>query len=205
MLLLIAASTHATVITYGNRATFDAAVGTTTLIDFEQYSGVNHFGSSLSIGSVTFTQADSRLFVLDSTIYNTTGTSSYLNHNDGGSAPVITNIAGGAYAVGMDLAWLYDWGGGGFGGIMTIALDNGDTFNTSVVGPLNITSTQMGFLGFTSTSMFTAFTIIDSSNSVMIDNFAYSSTPAPAPTVLGLMSIGLLGVGVATKRRNRKY
>ena len=27
----------------------------------------------------------------------------------------------------------------------------------------------------------------------------------PAPTVLGLMSIGLLGVGAATKRRNRKH
>jgi len=36
-----------------------------------------------------------------------------------------------------------------------------------------------------------------------VDDFRF--TEAPAPMVLGLLSLGLVGVGAATKRRNRKH
>ena len=37
------------------------------------------------------------------------------------------------------------------------------------------------------------------------DYLVWKGATVPAPAVLGLMSIGLLGVGAATKRRNRKH
>lgn len=194
---------QASVFTYSDRASFDAAAGSTTLIDFDWSAAqAVYYRSTLTVGDVTFTQADNKLYVFGPTNYSTTGTTRYLNNNAGQYNPVVVDFASGVYAVGLDIAWLSShWGNAT--GSMTFELSNGDSFSSSVVGPLYNTATSMGFVGFISDIAFSSFKIIDPSNSVMIDNFAYTATPSvPEPATLTLIAASLLGVAVSRRRRH---
>lgn len=191
---------HATIITYADRSSFDSAFGGTTLIDFEaeQTGTVSYYGANLTVGDVSFTQA--RLLVLGPSVYSTSGTSNYLNNNSSDGAPVVINFSYDIYAVGMDLGWLNPWGGSG--STMNVILNNGESFSTNVVGPLHDTSTPLDFVGFSSDIAFSSITIDDLSNSVMIDNFAYtSSNVIPEPATFLLFGLGILGIaGVSRKK-----
>ena len=202
--LLSPIAANAGVIQIADRATFNSIFGATTLIDFEAQqtgSNVTYYGNGLTIGDVSFTQGDARLFVLDSSVYGTSGTSNYLNNNAGTSAPVVIDFANDVFSVGMDIAWLYNWGGSSDPSMMTFVLDTGDSFQRSIVGPLVGSNTEMDFLGLYSDVAFRSLTILDSSDSLMIDNFAYGAAAVPEPGTLALFGIGLAGMGVARRRR----
>jgi hypothetical protein len=152
---------------------------------------------------VTFTQADSKLYVLAPSVYSTNGKSNYLNNN-AGTYPVVISFASNVSAVGMDLGWIYPWNGSdSSGSTMDFVLSNGESFtNYNVPGPLATTSMSPGFVGFSSDKPFSSFYIVDPSRSVMIDNFAYtakSSAPTPEPA-----SMLLLGTGLAAHAGARK-
>jgi hypothetical protein len=81
-------------------------------------------------------------------------------------------------------------------------LNGGGTVNTTVsLSNIWTTSVLSGFIGLTHVDFIG--TVLPGPDLAM-DNLVVSlaSTSVPAPTVLGLMIIGLIGVGAATKRRN---
>lgn len=210
-LLLLATgtfTTQAVVTLYGTRVAFDAAAGATTLLDFEAQNpggaaDYTPYNSALTIGSVTFTQPNARLFDLGQNLYNTAGTTgSYLNNNDGvpdGSSLVGVSFASPVYSIGMDLGYLYLWGGGT---TADLTLSTGDIFILSLTGPLVLTSTPLTFFGFTSDVGITSLSFTDHSSGMMIDNFAYTTTAVPEPTTLALA--GLSGLSLMLFRRQRR-
>lgn len=179
-LLAGTAGLHAATITYNNRAAFDAAAGATTLVDFEAESGgnaISYYGSSLTVGDVTFTDNAPRLFVLDDSVYNTSVGSHYLNNNSVG-AVVGINFANPVYSVGMDLGYVWSWGGGMS---VDLQLSNGDSFN---VGLQQLANQQglMIFWGAVSDVAITGITIQDYTQGLAIDNLAYTQSPGnPVP------------------------
>ena len=209
MLLLAPIAAQATLTTYNDRSLFNLAVGSTTLIDFEaqqQRPGqFTYYGENLTVNGVSFTQADNRLFVIDPNRYLTSGTN-YLNNNTG-YFPVIISFASYVSAVGMDLGWLADGWTSSTGGKMDIVLNNGESFTTSVVGPLDATSIPLGFVGFSSDKPFSSFYIVDPSESTMIDNFAYtakSSAPTPEPASMLLLGTDLAALAGARKLKKQQ-
>ena len=75
---------NATVTSYSTWGAYNAATSGNTTIDFEaQQSNVNptYYGSSLTVGGVTFSDNEPRLFVLSGGYYGDSFTSNYLNNN----------------------------------------------------------------------------------------------------------------------------
>ncbi len=198
----------ASIQTYATRGLFDAAVGGQTLIDFEAQgptlsTGNIFAGANLTIGPVSFTQAQSRLFVFGEDYYATNGlTSSYLNHNNLGTENLIINFSGsGVHSLGMDIGQLYPWAGPV--GSLTLNLSTGEAITVTGLQQLSSQRTPLLFLGFTSTVAITSINISDPSKSTAIDNFAYSleAPVVPEPTTFIVWS--LLGM-VGTYKWRRK-
>jgi hypothetical protein len=126
---------RASLITYGTRAAFDAAVGGQTLLTFEPQnpggpSGVVYYGANLTLGPVSFTQGDARLFVVGQNHYGTAGlSSSYLNDNDGPQDVIINFAGGGIHGLGMDIGQLSPWRGPI--GSLALTLSSGDVINVT--------------------------------------------------------------------------
>ena len=204
--LLSAAAVQAGSITvYGTRAAFLAATTGVTTMDFEAQNpnGDTSYGgpwTSLAIGDVTFTQPDGRMFVFGRSYYTTTGvTSDYLNAPNAYSPNgVIVTFASPVYAVGMDLAILYNWSGYGVGfDFVNFVLSTGDTIG--VTAPvLSETGNPFMFYGFSSTDAITSILIVSPSEGTAFDNFSYTSTPVGQSTVPDAgSSLLLLGMGLA--------
>jgi hypothetical protein len=204
MLLLAPVAAQATLKTYTNRALFNIDVGSTTLIDFEaqQKNKVTFYGSNLTVGNVSFTQANSDFYVISPGVLNTNSvTGNYLISNNG-TKPVVINFASSVSAVGMDLGWFkstyYS------GNTMNIVLNNDEFFTKyNVPGPLFGTNTPMGFVGFSSDIPFSSITINDPSGTVMIDNFAYTATPTPEPATMLLLGTGFAALAGARKLKKQ--
>lgn len=105
----------------------------------------------------------------------------------------------------MDLGTLSNWGGADNPGAISISLSNGDSINTTVASYLMFTSTPLTFIGIQSDTPFSSVVFTDPSQSLMIDNFAFSSSPpsvVPEPSTLTLLGIGAVGlVGYRWRRR----
>ncbi len=201
---------NASIETYASRALFDAAVGGQTLIDFEAQNpggpfGLNDYGANLNIGPVSFTQADSRVWVFGENYYSTSGlSSSYLNHNDTGTQNLIINFGGsGIYSLGMDIGQLYPWHGPV--GSLTLNLSSGDVINVTGLQQLVHSSNSMQFVGFTSTVAITSININDPTKGTAIDNFAYSSDDpvVPEPTMFMVWAGLACCCGLAAKLRRK--
>lgn len=212
MLLLGPVAAHATITTYSTRYLFNSAVGIPTLIDFEAQqldteAGLTSYGGNLTVGDVNFTDSDELLYVFNNKGFNDPffiGNTSNFLLNFGGEAPVVITFTGSpVYSVGMDLGWLLkDFGDGSQ---MTITLNTTDSFATDVAGPLVSTTTPFSFVGFSSDTPFSSMTIFDPSQTVMIDNFAYSSSaPTPEPATMLLLGTGLAALAGARKLKKQQ-
>src|SRR5260221_11417859 len=107
------AASAATITLYNNLAAYLAATGSNALVDFESFpNGVTYEDGSFTNGGITFTQPESRMFVLGPSVYRTAGTTNYLNQNDSGSVSGIKEtFATGGYGLGMEMVILEYWGG----------------------------------------------------------------------------------------------
>ncbi len=192
---------NATVTSYSTWGAYNAATSGNTTIDFEaQQSNVNptYYGSSLTVGGVTFSDNEPRLFVLSGGYYGDSFTSNYLNNNARGSQ-IDVSFANPVYGFAMDLGTIYNWGGGPLqltfnfaGSSETINLP-GELYNS---GPLT-------FSGFTSDSAFSSISISDPTNGLAIDNFTFASTAnnVPEPGSLALLGFGMAGLAYSRKRK----
>jgi len=202
LMLALAASAVASPIEYTSRAAFDAA-STTTLIDFEAQNpgganGINGSYSSLTIGDVTFSQPNTRLFVLGSAVYNTYG-SSYLNHNDLSTGNVTITFANAVTAMGFDLGYLYPWNGNGN---LMLTLSNGDVFSIDHNELVNFAN-PFSFWGVTTETAFTWAVIDDPTKGTAIDNFAFGANSAvpDGGSILGLFGAALAALAVIRRRQ----
>lgn len=206
-------NSEASLVSYSDRSSFDAAVGSTSLIDFEGIltEGLLELGGSFSIGDVTFSQADEKLYVYDEDLIPTDGlTSDYLIHYDNefgnSSSPVVITFASSMNSVGLDMGYLFNWGNAASPGDITIFLNTGEFVQTTIPGPIvPNSSTPLDFVGFSSDIAFSSITIHDPMNSMIIDNFAYNNTaaPVPLPSTMLLFGTGLIGL-IGSRLRRKK-
>ena len=195
LLFLVPFAAQGSVITYTTQASFFAAASGLSTIDFEaQQTGGNitFYGANLTVGGVSFTQADSRLFVFGPSFYSTSSTSNYLNHNDAGTQSVVINFTSAQTAVGMAIGCLENWHG--TCGSAVFSLNNGDTFGVTTTSRLAGTAGQLAYIGFISDTPFTSLTINDPAKATMIDNFSYGTAAVPLPASLALLLFGLVGL-----------
>ena len=187
------------------RSSFDAAVGPTTTVDFEAQNphgpyGYVYYGGILTIGDVTFTQPDQRMFVFGQSFNPTNGlTSSYLNQFCCAPTGLTATFANPVRAIGMDLGIQNYWNANS--NDITVTLSTGDLINTT--GPLLYTGASMVFFGLTSNEGITSIHFDDPSQGLAVDNLSFSETAqsaVPEPTSLLLLGTGLF----AGVRRWRK-
>jgi hypothetical protein len=195
---------------YGTRTAFDAAVTNQTLHNFEAQnpygpSSYQSYGNTLSLPGVQFTLGSYRLFVFGEDYYYTPGlTSSYLNHNSGGGGDIVATFTQPVYSIGMDLGQLTP-GWGGPTGSITVNLSTGDSVT---INDLVMASSGSGltFVGLTSDVAIVSVTFNDQSDSLIIDNFAFSTdqiAAVPEPASLAIWGgLGLAGL-VAARRRKK--
>jgi len=191
---------------YTNRAAFEAATSPNTTLDFEAQNpngpgSYTYYESSLTIGDVTYTQPESRMFVFGQSFYNTYGlTSSYLNQNSSAPSGITVSFANSVQAVGMDLGIQNTWNDPSLA--VTFTLSNGDVINTTAPLLMN-TSNTLSFFGFSSDFTFTSVNINGLSEGVAFDNFTYASATSSVPEPATMLLFGLGLVGLAGMRRKR--
>ena len=195
--------THATVTSYSTWGAYNAATSSNTTIDFEAQQtsggsgGATYYGSSLTVGGVTFTDNADRLFVLSAGYYGDPFTSNYLNNNAVGSQ-INVNFVNPVYGFAMDLGTIYNWGGGPLQLTFNFA---GSSETINLPGVLNNHGAPLSFSGFTSDSAFSSISISDPTNGLAIDNFTFASAaPVPEPETYAMLLAGLGLIGAIARR-----
>ena len=202
---LTSTTIQATIVTYSDLSSFNTAVSSSTTIDFEaQNTNGSHtyYANSLTVGDVTFTQPNNRLFVFNENFYPTHGlTSNYLNQNCCAPGGITISFADPTFALGFDLGVQNNWSNSSNPNDFQLTLSTGDILNTTAPLLYNNNNT-LDFFGFTSTVAFTSLTILNPAEGISIDNLVYSSSPTnvPEPLSLALLLLGLSGFGVFRRR-----
>jgi hypothetical protein len=207
---MIARESHGEVITFDNRAAWQAAVGAgITTIDFEDLApagGTANF-PDLSLSGVDF----GRGTVLDPAAANyigAWGTAAMLMRSDL-NVPATTSFSGPVTAFGFDygasaciLVGPCGPGHSGRPGRVTLVLSSGDVVVSS--GPMP----PLQFIGVISTVPVTSFTTAVLPTFSVVDNFSFGSSatpsPIPEPASLVLVSTGLFALARRRYRRRRE-
>jgi hypothetical protein len=207
-LVFSAQARAATITVYTDASAFAAAVGSTTLIDFEAQNangdnGYEQYPLGLTVGDVTFAQPETRLFVFGKNVYDTQGlTSDYLNQNCCAPSGIDVSFTTPVTGVGMELGYIPFATNSND---VTFTLSTGDILHTTV--PQVYSSTNpLVFFGFTSDVPIAFFNINGSSEGVVIDNLQYADSLSAVPdltSTLSLLSMGLAGLITARKRFSR--
>jgi hypothetical protein len=205
---------QAALVIYNDRASFLAASSGFTTLDFEAQnpSGPTSsvaYASTLTIGSVTFTQAEYRLYVLGQSVFPTTSlTSNYLTENNFAPSGINATFANPVYGVGMDLGILYPWNQPNLSAIFN--LSNGDTV-TTIAPQLMFPAHSMSFFGFYSDTAFSSFNVSGTNQGITFDNFSFTSQApqspqsVPEPASFALLGLGLFALAAnRSRRRNRR-
>ncbi len=201
--LLGVSSALAAPLTFSTRSAFDSAAGTTSLITFNGLAGSGgaFFGSSITQGDVTFTNGAARYFVLPGNAYNAGLTSDYLNNNAGSQNLGIV-FGSPVYSFGMDFGTVFTWGGGSS---LQLTLSSGESFSLGLGAYLaGSGSGTLSFFGVVSDVAISSVSMVDTSQGMIIDNFAYGLTPNSVPDAGGTaLLVALAGVGMVVARRRR--
>lgn len=207
--LLLPIAAHASLVTYMDQVSFDAAT-TTTTVDFEGTSFVGlddsfpnlwHTFSAggFELGGATFTvPGGSHYQAIVAPAYYTPyydrGTGTVLHADQGQSFNI--SFAAPTQAFAFDLSTIYRYS---TGGTVTLTFSNGDVGSAALGDPFQ-------FNGFTSSSVFTSVQISAvPGDYLLIDNVQFGSVSAaaevPLPASLPLLLAGVAGLGVAARHR----
>lgn len=197
LLAATAGTAQAAVVTYTDRAAWNAATLNESTIDFESIAPTNGYtfygAGGTTIHGVNFSGKSNILFVVDSgydSLYQWgSGAVMLGNAND-----TITAKLSGANAVGLDLMSIVS-----FGATMTIGLSTGDSFTVATAGQPDRT-----FFGVTSDANISSISITSSGGAFpMIDNFSFGNTSTvPEPSSILLVGLAAAAVGATRRRKN---
>jgi hypothetical protein len=215
LFLLVGLSTPASaaLVTFTNRAAFDAAVGTLPVESFETtpVTGVSAL-SSLTLGPLTITGSPN-FGILNAPLVGVaaTGGTQYLIQSTSTSVPstLTFSFSSSLTAFGLDILDWGDFGGGVTGGVGSLTFtDNvGDTVLVDASPPLNADG-NVSFFGVISTSALNSVTLTSTQlgDAYGVDRVAFGNpAPAQAPEPLSLALLGTaVGALAVVRRRGAK-
>lgn len=192
-LALAVGQANATLITGQGMPTDHAALAGGTVVDFESTGVFN--GPALSLGGVGFT-GDSNIEV-DSDYagnYNTRGGYHLTNH---GSGPDSFRFD---FATPVS-AFAFHWGAADF--VWTLSAFSGATLVESVAITPTYGSNRGDYFGIAASGMTHATLTSNGGDYVFIDNFTTvpGAAAVPEPGSVALLAIGLVGLGLASRRK----
>lgn len=174
----------------------DSALAGANVIDFEDQTIGTY--TSLTVDDVTFTAVDNHLQIDNSyQQYNQSGI--YLDngtYSDNGFGTLNIEIAGGTDAFG------FTWGmAESFATWELSAYDGSDNLIEAYVLPSTQSSNLGEFFGIAAANIaYATLSWTGDYDWIAIDNFSYTSS-IPEPATLGLLTLGLLGLGMCRRKQ----